>query len=420
MQSSNFFLTIAKILTIILGLIAILSGGSIFLLYGIGLIMATEAIALDSTIAAVGGLVFGVGLGSMLVWHGASSLLERPSSLVRLPAFWILLVIYIPVLIIGQIIISYDFFSNITFPPIHLIGAVMPALIIVTFAINHLRSTRFRWRDLTIFLSGGIFVSPFFAIIAEVIFGGLVLITTLTIAALLPGGLEYLTELADDLQNPAWIDNPNNVEELLAYPPVYITLIAVFVVIAPIFEELFKLIAVMLSSYRHPSRAQIFVWGLMSGAGFALMENTFNTLFAVEIWAGVMLLRIGATTMHCFSTGLFALGWHSFITHRQVGRLIGLYSLSVLIHALWNGLIIGITGFGLSVGDTLSFDLIQTGTGLLIVTLSGLLLLLGISMIGGFIWVTRKLQKDMSEKSDSEESDQLPNSEVSILVENGE
>jgi RsiW-degrading membrane proteinase PrsW (M82 family) len=130
-------------------------------------------------------------------------------------------------------------------------------------------------------------------------------------------------------------------------PPVLVTGAIIVVVLAPLIEELIKPLGVYLMSYRRPSRAQVFLWGLASGAGFALAENLFNTIAGLDVWAVVMVFRLGGTAMHCLGSGLVALGWRDFLVERRPWPLVRAYAISAATHSLWNLSAIGLAGLSM-------------------------------------------------------------------------
>jgi hypothetical protein len=78
------------------------------------------------------------------------------------------------------------------------------------------------------------------------------------------------------------------------------------------------------------------------GAGFALAENLFNgALGGTEGWAPGAVARIGATAMHCFTSGLVGWGWGQLWTARRPLRLLGAYAAAVFIHGVWNAAAMG-------------------------------------------------------------------------------
>jgi hypothetical protein len=91
-------------------------------------------------------------------------------------------------------------------------------------------------------------------------------------------------------------------------------------------------------AYRRPTLQQAFLWGLTGGAGFALAEGLFNSLGGLEEWATIVLLRVGATLLHCFAGALMGLAWYAVLAERRWGRALTLYAGAVCTHGLWNTL----------------------------------------------------------------------------------
>lgn len=391
MNPSSAVLNAVKGLTfaagIFIGLLGALAGAS----YLVQLFFSLDGVPLDSAVAAVSAVVLGVGLGGALAWQGSTSLRDKPSALFRPPPVLLLILLYIPVVIIGQILISFDLFPVVTFPLFHIAAAALPPFAILAFTGRAFSEANLRWRELILQLSGGAFLATAVAFLAEILIGGLLLVGVFLVTAFTPAGQALIEELVANLEDPLWLQDPGNVQDLLLQPPVFITLALVFIIAAPMIEELVKLLGVTLMSYRRPVQVQAFVWGLAGGAGFALVENFFNTLLALEAWAFVILLRIGGTAMHSLGTGLTALGWHSLLAERRPWKLLGAYAVSVAIHALWNGAVIGMVGISVfAAGATGQFTAVLVGTG--VALMLGLLVVLTLVVIVALVVITRRLQ----------------------------
>lgn len=337
-----------------------------------------------------------VGLGSAVAWQASRAIRQQPAALFRLPRVAVLLPFYVAVLVTGQAIIWFEMMPAFTLPPFHIIAAIMPGFFILAFASRSLQTgeeqsenkppvepnqpdsedetqasneesekgpltepvegppefteianpattsekeSPLQWREIILQLAGGTFLATSLAFTVEILAA---IILFVIFALLTPGAVEQLEDWQRLLEsNPLWLQRPANIQEMLLFPPILLTGLTLFVIVAPLCEELFKVVGVLLMSYQRPTAGRIFIWGLAAGAGFALTENLFNTVLGVETWGFVMLLRIGATAMHCLGSGLIALGWQHLQAERRPGRLIGAYGLSVIIHALWNGITIG-------------------------------------------------------------------------------
>lgn len=391
MTQSTSLLTVAKGTAFAAGIFIAMMGSLAGITFLLQVVLSPDTLLLDNAVASASAVALGVGLGGALAWQAIAALRRQPSRPFRLPSVLLLILIYIPVVAIGQLLISFDFFPALTFPAFHIAAASLPALVILAFASHTFQPMNLRWREIIVQLSSGAFLSSTIAFIAEIIAAGIIFFTAFLITALTPGGSDLLKELTTNLQNPSWLQNPNNVQEILFLPPVFITLILVFVVVAPLVEEFAKVIGITLMSYRRPLQMEIFIWGLASGAGFALVENFFNTVLALDVWAVVILLRFGGTIMHCLGTGLIALGWHSVREKRGVWQLIGLYALSVTIHATWNGAVIGMAGMSVFVMDSTNEIVVGLMRDISFVLLA-LLVVLTIALIITLVILTRRLR----------------------------
>jgi RsiW-degrading membrane proteinase PrsW (M82 family) len=388
-------LYIAKIAIVVAGLMVACLGGLGGLLILVSLLFAGEPFPIDTTVTGVAFVVLGAGLGGALAWQGGSALRQNVSTPFSQLPFWLLLILYIPVIILGQLLITFDLLPALTFPPFHLLGAAIPPFAVLAFAGRAFKPAGFRWREIIVQFSGGVFLAPFLALTAEIILGLLVLFGLFLVVGLTPGGLIRLEEWLAHIQDPIFVQSPENLRELLFFPPVIITLVVVFVILGPIIEELVKPLGILLMSYRRPAPAQAFLWGLASGAGFALVENLFNTTLALEAWFFIMLLRTGATAMHCLATGLTALGWQRFLAERRPWKLLGAYSLSVVIHALWNALVIGISGIAIFTVGAEAGITSALGGGLMLLFLF-FFLVLGLAIIISLTLLTHRLRKQLT------------------------
>jgi RsiW-degrading membrane proteinase PrsW (M82 family) len=234
-------------------------------------------------------------------------------------------------------------------------------------------------------LASGTLLSMTIAFVIELTLALIILVIAIVITALLtPEGLAFVEELSTHLEDPVWLQDPNNIYQLLSFPPVAITLVVTFVILIPFIEELVKPLGVVLMSYRRPSQTQAFLWGLASGAGFALIENIFNTLMTLEGWAFIAPMRIGATAMHCLGSGLIALGWHQLLMKRRPWRLVGAYGLSVTIHAVWNAAAVAMIGIAIFAFKANGQAALALG-GIFIALLLGFLIMLALGLIAALV-----------------------------------
>jgi len=364
-------LKVAKAGVAVLGLsIALLGllGGVLYLLFPL-VSRRGEADPLQVAVLGTAFMALSLGLGLPLGWQGLGSLLGHPSRPFRLRLIG-LLALFVSALVAGHIILTTDFFAPLFFPPCHILGAMLPPLIVMAFVGQRLSpaAAPIRWREMVLQMGGGAFLATFLSFGLEATFGLFTLFAALLLVALTPNGMIWLQELTTHLQDPSWIADPVHLSRTLLSLPIASTVVLIFIVIAPLSEELFKSLGVALMSYRRPEAARAFLWGVAGGSGFAMAEGLFNSAIALEGWSAVMLLRVGSTLMHCLSGGLMGLGWYYLLRAHHPWRIVGTYAASVGLHILWNAGTIGLVAISLTAmaSEANRINLALSGLGILI------------------------------------------------------
>jgi hypothetical protein len=212
------------------------------------------------------------------------------------------------------------------------------------------------------------------------------------VVAMRPGGEELVRRFSELLQAAPGFEDPEALAPLLLSPLVIAAVTAVVAGAVPLVEEAVKTLGVPLLAYRRPGASQALLWGLAGGAGFALVEGMLNTVGGLQGWALVVLVRVGATLLHCLTGALMGLAWYEGLIRRRGWRMLGLYAGSVAIHAFWNVLSVGVSF--LSLGAT-SPNASPTA-----VLLSGLSLGLVAGLVGtalvlslGLAWLVRYVRR---------------------------
>jgi RsiW-degrading membrane proteinase PrsW (M82 family) len=393
----------------------ILPGGALLLATGAGcatlyvllpfFYQGPDLLSTSLTVASVAAI--GLTLGFGLTYQVRSFLRGRASATFHPPSprRWVSL--FLVCLIVGQLMITLLPHTRITalvFPPIHVLAAASPALAVLAFV--GLRTRAASWRTVVMELSHGAVLAPAAALVAELVVVLGVVIVISVIVALTPGGLESLVDLAASLQDPAWLENPDNLAQLVLSPAALTGIVIVFVIMAPLIEEFFKGLGVLLLGFRLRGRAQALLWGVACGAGFAVGESLFNGSIAIDGWGAVLLMRAGASLMHCVASGFMGLGWHQALVDRRPWRLLAAYGASTLLHALWNAAAVSVAVLSLLVmsrpGDTGT----QGFAAFAILGAMAFLLGLTVSMGIALILLTRRtvVASNVEETSDQEAS----------------
>ncbi len=343
---------------------------------------------LQAAVMAASFAALGLGLGLSVAWQSLGSLLGRPSRPFRpLPA-WPLVSLFVGVVIAGQGVLISRLWPGLIFPPLHVLAAFLPASFILALAGRRLAGAD--WRQIILQMGGGALAATGLAMTAELV--ALLLLATVAagIVALMPGGVEQLKHVMANLRTPGWLDDPVNLSRFLLSAPVATVVGLLFVVIAPLIEEACKPLGVLLMSYRRPTHSQALLWGLASGAGFAIAEGLFNGALSLRGgWAFVMMVRAGATLMHCLGSGLVGLGWSYFLESRRPWRLLAGYAVGVGLHMLWNAatVIFAVAGLGAWGGGS-TFARMGTFFSL------EFLLLLMVSMAGLLLFVIGRVRNE--------------------------
>ncbi|MEE8392204.1 MAG: PrsW family glutamic-type intramembrane protease [Anaerolineae bacterium] len=329
--------------------------------------------------------------GGLAVYHGLGSISNRPSSLLKLPPFHLLWIVFAVVLGLGNVLLNFHVAEELLFPPLFLLGAALPTVAVLAWAGRRLNWPA-TWRQGALSLVSGSTLS---------------ILVTILLGSLLPLLVYLLIEpLADALYffwyAPGFLFSP----EVLFF--IFFTALQ-----APIPEEFAKALGPGLMMRRLNSERQAFFVGLASGAGFAILENMlYEGVYAQWngwTWGGITLLRGFGSVLHPLGTGIIALalfrargrpaGW--------LGRLARAYLLSVGLHTLWNGgfdLFVYFTGISLYGGVQLDFYGQAISVSLVVFL---------IALSAGLWWLLRKIVRDLAVSADQVAAEAAPSPGIS-------
>jgi hypothetical protein len=356
-------------------------------------------------------IVLTVGLGLLLAWHTGSAIQRRPSPAFRPRKIGSLVLLFLLSLVIGQMILSQSLLPSLTFPPFHVTATILPALVILALVGRGLGPITSR-RDIVLQLTSGAFLGAPLAFTLEALALLSLLAATFIGLAAHPGGPELIRFWSTYLQDPTQLQDPDLLAPLLNSPAIIAAAVVFVAGIVPLIEEGIKTVGVALMSYRKPTVSQSFLWGLAGGAGFAIAEGLLNTAGGLEAWALRVLVRVGATLLHCSTGALMGITWHNTLVKRRWGRAFGLYAACVAVHGLWNALSIGqiLLSLGQTGSDLGASSQVMTGLGIAVPPV--LLGTLGLVMALSLLWLTRYLRKQSSPPQTSENRQPLPASET--------
>ncbi len=299
--------------------------------------------------------------------------------------------------------------------PINILAAGIPVVWIYALAQRRLKagSSERKWQIFGFSLT----VSPLVIVLAEVVvLAALGIAALILVAALASLNPALNQDLNDLLQQVSASQDVEVILQLLEpyfmQPVVIFGTLAVLSGIIPLIEEILKPLALWSLAGRELTDQEGFVAGLLSGAGFALLENLlyFTNILTAEGWLFMVIGRAGTGVLHMFSSGL--VGWALARTWRS-GKwpfLGGMTLLAVAFHGLWNAfaLLGGLgPGFVYGTNPTLGQQLLFYLP----------LILLFLIEVGALVLINRHFRKgqSLSESADLLESGDLepPDSSIS-------
>lgn len=335
-----------SILAVVSGLLALAVGllaGGLFLVLAPANRQAADT--LGASTISVSLTALGVGFGGALTWAGYQHLRGRAARPFRpRPGwFWGCLAGAGGALLIGQLIISLDLLAPLAFPVFHILGMSLPAiamLLLLGRAVRPNASAPTQGQMIGQMALGAFGMTAISSIL-EVLAVVVALVVAGMVTALTPRGLASLDELQGLLADPGRLADPRLLADWLLKPGVLLGAVVLLTVAIPSIEEGAKSLGVpllALGTRARPSPVQGWLWGAAVGAGFAVAEGLFNGAVNLPFWAGVALMRVGASAMHIVTAGLTGLGWTRVLARRNVLPLLGTYLGSVTLHGAWNGL----------------------------------------------------------------------------------
>ena len=274
-----------------------------------------------------------MGLGGLLVFQAASSLGGVGSTAVRLPRLWpFLIAAFVPFVLLGQWLVNEPSRAPWLFPFINLAIVVIPSLLIASYAARRYGLANplawpVSWRE---WMSGFIYGA-----IGATTIGALI-----NTAYLVLGGALFIHWFGT---GDIW-----SLERNLPTVPtgwgVFFDL-SILSIVAPLNEEFWKGMLVALFFFRKGNVARCFLWGILAGAGFNLIETFQNSLGIVNPealreqtissdWWRFAIARAGTGIIHATATGFAALGIYALLRRRW--RWAWGYPAGVLIHGSWN------------------------------------------------------------------------------------
>ncbi len=285
-------------------------------------------------------LALGVGLGLPLAAAAGRSLQQRASPALRLPPAWWLGLIFLGLLVLGQLMLSTPV-ALAVIPPLHVAASLLPPLLIVAAIAPPLQraGAGLTRRSLATQFSYGGLVSIFLALSLEIALVTAAFVLAGASVAFLPGGLVSVERLAAELQEMMAVGDLAGMLHALLSPGLVLGLGLLVAAVVPLTEELIKSLGAPFNAavQGRLTRAQAFAFGVMAGVGFSFAEAlVYGAQQLPHNWAQGVALRALTAVIHAAATGLFALGWYEVAVGRPA-RFFPYAAGGVAIHALWNG-----------------------------------------------------------------------------------
>jgi hypothetical protein len=262
---------------------------------------------------------------------------------------------------IGSQIQDVDSLNWIILPFLTIPAVALPIWTILGMGTRN-TSPNSSWRTWGVF---GISMTlvPFILIVLEIFIALGVFIVILAYVVAQPDLMAELQRLSTQF---IYID-PESSEALellapfLTRPGTIMTVLIYFSILIPLVEELFKPLGVWMLAGKLNTSSQGFVFGALSGAGYALVE-TINVSGQVGEWGSLLFTRIGTGLLHITTSAIMGAAIVMAWRERRYLRLLGTYLLAVLLHGLWNAAAVTY-GFSTLTGtfeQTSRFDTLQT------------------------------------------------------------
>lgn len=267
-----------------------------------------------------------LGAGAVTVWHASRSLQGKPSSLLRLPAAWMLAGLFGFCVATGLFITESNFAPGLFFPPVLLLAAALPPLLAVSWFAN-MQPEGLTWRRGMVAFASGATVSVILAILLELL---LPVILLSLMSGLANAATKSVQALLDALAG-------NEIASAVTSPG-FIYVFVQIAVIAPLAEEFAKPL-VVLPLIGRLSRREAFLAAAMAGAGFAALENTIYAGAGYSFWAGILVVRALGGAIHPLGAGLVGMGWRDILKGEPGAwsRWLARFGIAAGMHALWNG-----------------------------------------------------------------------------------
>lgn len=357
----------------------LLVGSSLSLLYTVRVVTGDNRGEVIQQNGVIGGFGLGV-LVAGLIWM--SIMIRRQGrawyTRIHFPSVWVGLAIFVVAVVVGFLMSTNDIAT--AFAPLVAAIALIGVAIIVGRVVVRWSPDNSARADTTVRSAvWGMIVAPGMSVIGQL--SAVVALLVGVATGLAVAGNGSMSELEPMLQESSeGISSLGS--DLVTTPTVAFGIFAVVAIIAPLTEELFKALGVIVIMSRRAvvARYRVFTAGVAAGLGFALIEALGYVLATPDTWQAVMLVRAPVVIIHVAGTAIVSLGWYQQRTRGGL-QLLWYYLAAVALHSAWNGLSVALL---VTVGGLETTSAFSAGRGLLLLMLLGAM---GAVLLASFIWV---------------------------------
>jgi len=273
-------------------------------------------------------------LGATLAQEFIRDRRGQPFRLLHLRRVWLWLILAGIGLSVG-VLVQQSPWAKYPLPPFHVLTLAAWACFLFSMVYSWL--PRLTIRETALQVTYGAFVATSVGGLLELILLLLLGVAAVVAAALLPGGQTWLETIRNALRAPTLLRDPKHLAELLLVPPITVTLAGGLTMMVPLVEESVKSLGVLALIHHLPERNRCLAWGLLCGLGFGLGESMLSVASLGASWGVTIVARMLTMILHTLTGGLMGVGWYYAVRERRLWNLVGLYALSLALHALWNG-----------------------------------------------------------------------------------
>lgn len=301
------------------------------------------------------------------------------------------------IVLFGHLIASRQSINWIFLPGLNILALGLPIAWLLWIGIRRLNpgSLQRNWST----FGAGITVSPLIIMIIEIVFMAIGVLTIIILFSVLFTGTEINPEsLFSAFTQRSNIEQMDGQEivSFIQQPIILIILLFFISGFVPLVEELIKPLAVWLMWFKPLTPQDGWVLGLLSGAGFALVENLGN-ITSGEGWTFLVLARAGASALHMFNTAIIS---YTVVLARVKKRwlpailaIIG----TILIHGFWNGISI----FAAFASPDAADSTAPWPIGFILA-----IVIISISLVGGIFFINQRLVAKSMRTAEAEANNQ--------------